>query len=179
MQSLGASSSRLISIECQAPNKQLQRTVRDEVPSHIGQRAAAELRRCAAGFVGLSAVRVRRAVFSTLLAGWVVAGNVSFAQEPLPSGSPYRAVMLFETHFEVDGMRFESTEDLRTYLLGASNDFLNIEIKDCAASDRVRELWRVMAGVISERFARRKEENKFYEFGIASPPACPWYSERK
>ena len=28
-------------------NKQLQRTVRDKVPSHIGQRAAAELRRYA------------------------------------------------------------------------------------------------------------------------------------
>jgi hypothetical protein len=27
------------------PNKQLQRTVMDKVPSHIGQRAAAELRR--------------------------------------------------------------------------------------------------------------------------------------
>jgi len=27
------------------PNKQLQRTVRDKVPRHIGQRAAAELRR--------------------------------------------------------------------------------------------------------------------------------------
>ena len=32
----------------QPPNKQLQRTVRDKVPSHRGQRAAAELRRYAA-----------------------------------------------------------------------------------------------------------------------------------
>ena len=30
---------------CQPPNKQSQRTVMDEVPSHIGQRAADELRR--------------------------------------------------------------------------------------------------------------------------------------
>jgi len=30
---------------CQAPNKQLQPTVMHKVPSHIGQRAAAELRR--------------------------------------------------------------------------------------------------------------------------------------
>jgi hypothetical protein len=28
-----------------SPNKQLQRTVVDKVPSHVGQRAAAELRR--------------------------------------------------------------------------------------------------------------------------------------
>jgi hypothetical protein len=33
---------------CQAHNKQLQRTVRHKVPRHIGQRAAAELRRYAA-----------------------------------------------------------------------------------------------------------------------------------
>jgi len=30
---------------CQPPNKQLQRTVRNKVPRHMGQRAAAELRR--------------------------------------------------------------------------------------------------------------------------------------
>ncbi len=30
---------------CQASNKQLQRTVMDKVPSHVRQRAAAELRR--------------------------------------------------------------------------------------------------------------------------------------
>ena len=35
----------LISMLCQPPNKQLQRTVRDKVPRPIGQRAAAELRR--------------------------------------------------------------------------------------------------------------------------------------
>ena len=29
---------------CQPPNKQLQRTVMDKVPSHMRQRAAAELR---------------------------------------------------------------------------------------------------------------------------------------
>ena len=29
----------------ESPNKQLQRTVRDKVPRHVGQRAAAELRR--------------------------------------------------------------------------------------------------------------------------------------
>jgi hypothetical protein len=35
---------RLLSAES-APNKQLQQTVKDKVPRHIGQRAAAELRR--------------------------------------------------------------------------------------------------------------------------------------
>jgi hypothetical protein len=30
---------------CQSPNKQLQWTVMDKVPSHVRQRAAAELRR--------------------------------------------------------------------------------------------------------------------------------------
>jgi hypothetical protein len=30
---------------CQPPNKQLQRSVRDKVPSHLQQHAAAELRR--------------------------------------------------------------------------------------------------------------------------------------
>jgi hypothetical protein len=32
---------------CQPPNKQFQRTVMHKVPRHIGQRAAAELRRYA------------------------------------------------------------------------------------------------------------------------------------
>jgi hypothetical protein len=32
---------------CQPPNKQLQRTVSDKVPSHMRQRASAELRRYA------------------------------------------------------------------------------------------------------------------------------------
>ncbi len=33
------------STQCVTPNKQLQRTVRDKVPRHLGQHAAAELRR--------------------------------------------------------------------------------------------------------------------------------------
>jgi hypothetical protein len=36
---------------CQPPNKQLQRTVMDKVPSHMRQRVAAELRRYEAGTV--------------------------------------------------------------------------------------------------------------------------------
>src|SRR5215471_14995014 len=53
-------------------NKQLQRTVRDKVPRHIGQRVAAELRRYAARFVV--------AVFSLIFS---VSG--SYAAEPLVS----------------------------------------------------------------------------------------------
>jgi hypothetical protein len=34
-----------MNVACQSPNKQLQRTVMHKVPRHIGQRAAAELRR--------------------------------------------------------------------------------------------------------------------------------------
>jgi len=34
-----------VSLSKEPPNKQLQRTVMDKVPRHIGQRAAAELRR--------------------------------------------------------------------------------------------------------------------------------------
>ena len=37
--------SSLVAEWCVPPNKQLQRTVRDKVPRHIGRRAAAELRR--------------------------------------------------------------------------------------------------------------------------------------
>ena len=43
---------------CQPANKQLQPTVVDKVPSHLGQRAAAELRRYTAFASGMVASRL-------------------------------------------------------------------------------------------------------------------------
>ena len=122
---------------------------------------------------------MHRSVFAALLVCWLVPAHVIFAQQRAPSDVPrqqYRAVLLYSTHFEADATRFELMEDLRTYLLAASNDFFNVAIRDCAASDRVLELTRVMGEVISERFARRGEDGP-YEFGVNSPPECPWSSK--
>jgi len=102
-----------------------------------------------------------------ILAWWLGPAQAAFAQQkPFQSSAApheYRAVLLFVTYFEVDGMRFESIEDLRTYLLSASSDFMNLDIRDCAARDRVQQLMRVMQEVISDRFARRNQQAD-YEF---------------
>jgi hypothetical protein len=74
-------------------------------------------------------------------------------------------------------MRFDSMEGLRTYLLSAPNDFFGLMIRDCAATDRVQELARMMQEVLHDRFVSRGEQGP-YQFGVSSPPQCPWSSQR-
>jgi hypothetical protein len=102
---------------------------------------------------------------------------MAFGQSQAPSDTTSREVLLYVTHFEADGMRFESMEELRTYLLSAPNDFLGLTIRDCAARDRVQELVRIMKEVLSQRFVGRAEQRP-YEFGVSSPPQCPWSAQR-
>jgi hypothetical protein len=83
-------------------------------------------------------------------------------------------VYVYATHFVADQMRFESIEELRTYLLDASNDFFSLRIQVCAAKDRVQELSRMMQEVIAARAARRNQSGMPYNFGVGSPPECPW-----
>ena len=83
-------------------------------------------------------------------------------------------VFVYTTHFVADEMRFESIDDLRGYLLGAPNDFYGLFIGDCAAKDRVQELNRMMLEVIAVRAARRNQTGMPIDFGIGSPPECPW-----
>ena len=123
---------------------------------------------------------MHRSGFVALLASWLIPGHVIFAQQrPDFTRQEERAVLLYSTHFEADGMRFEAMQDLRAYLLAAPNDFFNMAIRDCAARDRALEARaRVMGEVISERFASRGQQTP-YNFGVSSPPGCPWSSERR
>ena len=88
-------------------------------------------------------------------------------------------VLLYSTYFVADGMPFGSIEELRTYLLGATHDFFNLAIRDCAAKDRVKEVERMMQEVISERTARRHQAPFPYAFGFGSPPDCPYHLDSK
>jgi len=116
-----------------------------------------------------------RAVLA-ILVSWLAPAHMVFGQSPALSDTRSREVQLYVTHFEADGMRFESLEDLRTYLLSAPNDFFALTIRDCAASDRVQELMRIMLEVLSKRFVGRGAPQA-YEFGVSSPPQCPWPSQ--
>ena len=78
-------------------------------------------------------------------------------------------------HFVADGMPFESMEELRTYLLAASNNGFKLSTRDCAANDQ-RELMRVMKEVISERAARRNQRQLLYQCRFGSPAECPLIS---
>src|SRR5688572_26719552 len=82
------------------------------------------------------------------------------------------SVRLYPTHFEADGVRFESIDELRAYLLAAPNDFFNIDLRDCAAKDRVPELWGVMHEVLGERTARSGKTPMPYDAGTSWPAGC-------
>jgi len=65
-----------------------------------------------------------------------------------------KEVFVYSTYLELDGMHFESIEQLRTFLLGQSSqsdDFLAISLQDCVADARIEEVTRMMAEVFKER----------------------------
>lgn len=107
-----------------------------------------------------------------LIAGVLVALALPPLSGALAQGTP--RVLLFPTYYVADGMPFESIDALRTYLLTATNDFYALSIRDCAASGRVEELSRVMMEVIGERAARKGQSQMPINFGVDSPPGCPW-----
>ena len=62
---------------------------------------------------------------------------------------------VYADHFEADGMRFETAEGLRTYLLAAPEDFKGTFLKDCAGRSRHREAQRVLVQSMQERQTAR------------------------
>jgi len=82
-------------------------------------------------------------------------------------------VSVYSTYFVADERAFASLEELRAYLLAASNDFYSVDVRDCAAKDRVPEVLQMMRDVVSERAARRGQNDTFAFFlGTSWPPAC-------
>ena len=61
------------------------------------------------------------------------------------------SIIVHAMYLEADGMRFESIEQLRTYLLGASHDFRHITFDGCAAMARGDEVSRMMGEVARKR----------------------------
>ena len=92
----------------------------------------------------------------------------------LAQEKPTPEVLIYSTYFVADGMRFGSIQELRAYLLAATNEFAELSLRDCAAKDLVEEVERMMNEVITERAARRNQPHYNYIFGIGSPPECPW-----
>jgi hypothetical protein len=69
-------------------------------------------------------------------------------------GMSSKEVFVYSTYLELDGMHFESIEQLRTFFLGQSSqsdDFLAISLQDCVADARIEEVTRMMAEVFKER----------------------------
>ena len=80
-------------------------------------------------------------------------------------------VIVYSQYFEADGMRFESVEELREYLLSAPRDFYGVFFRDCAAKGREQELMKVISEVLFKRRAQREERGPV-ELGSGSVP-CP------
>ena len=86
-----------------------------------------------------------------------------------PSSAP--EVIVYSQYFEADGMRFESVEELREYLLNAPRDFFGVFFRDCAAKGREQELMKLISEVLFKRRAQRGERGSV-ELGSGSVP-CP------
>ena len=81
---------------------------------------------------------------SALAAGLLLTCGVSSQQKTY-------SVIVHAAYFEADGMRFESIEQLRTYLLGASHDFRGVTFIGCDAAARGDEVSRMMGEVARKR----------------------------
>ena len=78
------------------------------------------------------------------------------ALQPLDAQVQERGIVyVYADHFEADGMRFETAESLRTYLLAAPDDFKGTFLKDCAGRSLHREAQRVLVQSLQERQAAR------------------------
>ncbi len=149
------------------PNKQLQRPVIDKVPSHMRRRAAAELQRYASTISASPGMshRVRRICIASLVAVALLLGaNNLLAQDTV--------VSIYVNHLEANGMRFESVEELRQYLLSADNDFFGVFVGECGAQSRQPEVMRVVTEVLGRRLAARGQSGIPVNMEVASVP-CP------
>ena len=117
-------------------------------------------------FEHLCVPAMSRVVLASCMTACVFFGGPAIAQ---PRSSSQ--VLVFSTHFEANGMRFESLEELRDYLLDAPKDFYSILIRDCAVKGREREIRNVVFGALVERRARRGEDGPAF-LGVGSIP-CP------
>ena len=56
-------------------------------------------------------------------------------------------VLVYRTHFEASGKRFESGDELRKYLESVSTKFVGVDIRECGAQQRLREATSVIFAV--------------------------------
>ena len=90
------------------------------------------------------------AVAAKLIFGLLLAAQSLSAQEPI--------VHIYIGHLEADGMRFETTEQLREYLLTAPKSSYGTFVEECAARSRQGAIQRVVLEVLQERLAARKKK---------------------
>jgi hypothetical protein len=100
---------------------------------------------------------------------WLLAALTFSAGAVLAQG---RDVIIYRSHVEADGMRFESIEELREYLLRAPNDFFGVFVRECEATSRQSEVMRVVVEVLNERMAARGQRGVPVQLGMGSVP-CP------
>jgi hypothetical protein len=81
-----------------------------------------------------------------------------------------RKVSIYVSHLEADGMRFESVEQLREYLLRAPNDFFGVFVEECEAKSRQSEVMRVVVEVLNQRLKARGQRGVPVNLGIGSVP---------
>ena len=82
-------------------------------------------------------------------------------------------VSVYSTHFEMDGRRFESATELRTYLESIPFDVYNADIRECDARARVPEIMSLLRDVLAKRRADRGESPSFVaQMGYNSPVSC-------
>src|SRR5262245_9253660 len=105
-------------------------------------------------YAASAAVKRVQTAIAVLLGVSAFVGFQVHAQQPKTPPD----VLVYATYFEANGIRFESIDELRKYLLNAPNDFYGFLIRDCAAKGREQELKNVVWGVLAERFARRGED---------------------
>lgn len=87
----------------------------------------------------------RTAPLVVVLAVGVLVTCGAIGQTPTPM------VYVYATRFEADGMRFESIDELRTYLLNAPNEIYGVFVRDCAAKGREQEVLKVVIEVAAQR----------------------------
>ena len=85
-----------------------------------------------------------------------------------------RDVSVYSTHFEADGMRFMSPEELLVYLVSSPSEFTGVSIRECNAGAEARavEAQRIVAEAIVKRHAELGEKVNAIQMGIRRIP-CP------
>jgi hypothetical protein len=90
------------------------------------------------------------AVAATLMFGLLLAAQRLSAQESM--------VHIYTSHLEADGMRFDTTDQLREYLLTAPKSSYGTFVEECVARSRQGAIQRLVLEVLRERLAARKQQ---------------------